>query len=72
MSANISSVAASSGRISVHIVALAAARQPIAVKLNDSQILRVTASAPMMISVPPPKSDPNQKTTPPSPEVAAR
>jgi hypothetical protein len=55
----------------VHIVALATGRQPIAVMLNESQGFHVSANVPMMISVPP-KSDPNQKGTPPSPERIAR
>jgi Uncharacterized protein conserved in bacteria (DUF2252) len=52
---------ARSGRITVHMVAVAAARQPTAVRANESQCLPDSASVPRRMSVPPPQSDPNQR-----------
>jgi hypothetical protein len=50
-----------SGRMIVHMVALAAARQPTAVRLKESQTFRESANVPMRMRVPPTQSDPNQK-----------
>jgi hypothetical protein len=57
------STAASSGRMIVHMVALAAARLPTAVRLKESQTLPEIANVPIRISTPPTPSDPKQKGT---------
>ena len=61
------SIAASSGKMIAHIVALAATRLPIAVRLKESQTFCESAKVPISISTSPTHSDPNQKGRPPPP-----
>jgi hypothetical protein len=66
------SITASSGSMIVHMVALAAARLPTAVKLKESQTFRESANVPIRINAPPTHSDPNQKGHPPVPPRMAK
>ena len=67
-----SSVTARTGRISVHIVAFPADRQPAATKVNDSRGRWLTANVPIKISAPPPHNDKNQNARPPPPQTTTR
>jgi hypothetical protein len=63
---------AMTGMTRVHSVAMAPARHPIVMRLQESQGRCRKASVPTKIIPPPPTSDPNQNGIPPSPVTIAR
>src|SRR5215213_1351962 len=54
------------GSTSVHIVAIAPAKQPIATRVLDAQVGRVTRNRPARIRLPPPHNERNQNATAPA------